>query len=79
MLKNLVLISVIINFFLFSTLLALEEPGKELEDVGLATELGAQVDGSLVFSDSSGNKVTLSELALTNRPMVLVPVYYSCP
>ncbi len=58
---------------------ALEKPGEELQDVGLATELGAQVDSSLTFTNSSGKKVTLGELVSADRPTVIVPAYYDCP
>lgn len=59
--------------------LALEKPGEELKDVGLATELGAQVDTSLTFTNSEGKLVALSELISESIPTIIIPAYYDCP
>ena len=62
-----------------SAAVALEKPGEELNEVGLATELGAAIDTDLVFTDSSGKQVALADLVLKDRPTILVPAYYDCP
>ncbi len=72
------------RYFIFillfpSLLYALEDPGQELEKVGLSTELGAQIDLSLQFQDSTGETVTLQDYVSGGRPLVLVPAYYDCP
>lgn len=47
--------------------------------MGLSTSLGQPVDLGLEFTDSEGQKVRLKELSLKQRPLIIVPVYYSCP
>lgn len=58
---------------------ALERPGEELQQVGLTTKLGAQVDLSLEFTDSSGQRRALSSFTRGDRPIAILPVYYECP
>ena len=65
---------------LSSTLvLALEDPGEELQSVGLSTTLGAQIDPDLVFTASDGEAVRLGEILEQGKPVVITPVYYRCP
>lgn len=74
------LLSLLLSFTLFlSPALALEKPGEQLEEVGLDTELGAQVDLSLTFTDSTGKEAQLRDFTQNRRPIVIVPVYFSCP
>lgn len=57
---------------------ALEDPNTELEDVGVFTRLGAQVDLGLSFQDSDGANITLGDVA-AGKPLIVVPAYYGCP
>lgn len=50
-----------------------------IEDVGVDEHLGERVDLSLTFSDESGKTVQLGDYYQDGVPVVLVPVYYSCP
>lgn len=59
---------------------AVEEPGVMAErDVGIFTQLGAQVDLSREFTDTNGVTKSLKDFALPGKPIVIAPVYYKCP
>ena len=73
-----IFLNLILCFFP-AALLALEDPGEDLQKVGLTTELGDQVDLSLTFQDSTGKTVTLQDFVQEGRPLILVPAYYNCP
>lgn len=60
-------------------LFALENPKEELKELGIEATPGSQVDLSTVFTASTGEKLTLSELTSGGRPLILVPVYFDCP
>lgn len=79
--KNCFCFGVLSAFFLiFSTAVsAIEKPGEELKEVGLSTQLGAKVDLSLPFTTSDGREVPLNQMVGGKRPIVLIPVYYTCP
>lgn len=62
-----------------SDVFALEKPEEDLAKAQVTTQLGAQVDFSLRFTDSNGREVALSELVTQKKPIILTPVYYSCP
>lgn len=57
---------------------AIENPGEELNDVGVVTQLGTKVDFTLPFINSDGNTITLGQIA-GDRPLIVVPAYYRCP
>lgn len=57
---------------------AIEDPGKELGEVGIVTQLGTKVDFTIPFTNSDGKTVTLGEIA-GDRPLIVVPAYYRCP
>ena len=59
-------------------LVTTERP-KEIEGVGITEKLGDQLDLSLEFKDESGNLVTLGSIVNGTRPVIVSPVYYSCP
>jgi protein SCO1/2 len=65
--------------FISIDLLAIEKPEVELEPIKMATELGAQIDKNLEFIDSSGKNRTINEFFLPNKPLIIVPAYYTCP
>ncbi|MCB1041995.1 MAG: SCO family protein [Acidobacteria bacterium] len=50
-----------------------------VDGVGVQEHLGEFVDLNLTFVDESGETVQLSDFAKPGRPMILAPVYYSCP
>lgn len=59
---------------------AIEEPGVMAErDVGIFTQLGAQIDLTREFTDTEGATKPLKEFALPGKPIVIAPVYYKCP
>ena len=49
-----------------------------IKTVGLEARPNAQVPLDATFRDEAGNTVLLAQL-IVNRPVILVPVYYSCP
>lgn len=59
---------------------AIEDPATmAAQDVGIFTQLGAQVDLNRPFTDVYGVTKPLKEFALPGRPIVIAPVYYKCP
>jgi len=52
---------------------------RALRDVGIDQHVGAQLPLDLRFHDESGREVRLAEYFGNKKPVVLVPVYYSCP
>lgn len=59
--------------------LAIENPESELEQAGIFTNLGNQVDPSLKLIDSTGNVKSIGQLLEDDKPLILIPVYYKCP
>jgi len=57
----------------------LENPGEELQEVGLSTETGDLIDLNITLQDATGSKVTLEQLMKSGTPTLLAPVYYGCP
>jgi protein SCO1 len=58
---------------------ALENPGADLTPNLLTTELGAQVNLGLRFTSASGQEGAISDFLHGGMPVILTPVYYSCP
>lgn len=75
--RAIVLTALFFGFVL--NLWSLENPGENLQKVGLDTELGTQLDLTRVFTDQSGASKPLGEFLLPERPIVFVPAYYHCP
>ena len=50
-----------------------------LRDVGIDRQVGKQLPLDLRFHDETGREVRLAEYFGKKKPVVLVPVYYSCP
>ncbi len=71
----------IATFFLMGAQVsfALENPESNLPQTGVVSKLGAQLNPSIVLTDSSGVQLTLKELFSQARPTIIVPVYYDCP
>ncbi len=49
------------------------------DDIKIVEQLGAQVPQQLVFTDEAGQKRPLAAYLDGTQPVILVPVYYSCP
>jgi protein SCO1/2 len=75
------LVAVLLSLLLFagSAVAAVTDPEQELKEVGVTPKLGTQINLDATFQDEDGNPVTLRSLVLPNRPIVIVPAYYSCP
>ena len=58
---------------------ATEKPELVPNQTDIAEALGASVDLSLRFQDDSGKEVALRDLYPTDRPAILVPMYFGCP
>ncbi len=59
---------------------AIERPEEVLnKEVGVYTQLGTKVDLNRVFTDRLGERKPLKDFALTDKPILVVPVYYKCP
>lgn len=63
-----------------------EQPGKpasevpeELKNVGIDEKIGQQVDLNLTVTDEKGEKVALSSFFSAHKPVIISPVYFSCP
>ncbi len=75
-----IIIALSLHIFSISlTCHALEKPGTELEEVGIAPILGNRVDLDLNFIDSDGKSSRLGELVAAGKPIVVIPAYFGCP
>jgi protein SCO1/2 len=75
-----ILILLKLLLFVPATLFALEKAEKVLgSEVGLRSNLGTEIDLSLSFTNQDGKIVTLKQLVLEKKPLIIVPVYYECP
>jgi protein SCO1/2 len=52
---------------------------KELQGVGIDEKLGHQLDLNLKFKNENGETVTLGSFFASGQPVILSPVYFSCP
>jgi protein SCO1 len=50
----------------------------ELKEVGIVQRLGETIPAGLAFTESDGSRVDFDTL-LSQKPTLLVPVYYECP
>ena len=55
------------------------EVPKELENVGIKEQNGAQVDPNLAFTDDTGKKIKLGDYFNKKKPIILSMVYFNCP
>ena len=58
---------------------ALEDPKNGLQDIGIDSKLGQQVDLDRPFFDEQGKPVTLRSYVRGDVPVIITPVYYRCP
>jgi protein SCO1/2 len=59
--------------------LAASEVPDQIKNVGIKEQLGKKIDLNLAFVDENGQSVTLSRYLSVGRPLIISPVYYSCP
>ncbi|WII72104.1 SCO family protein [Bdellovibrio sp. 22V] len=59
-------------------MVASEQP-KELEGIGIDEKLGGKVDFTLKVKDDNGQEVTLGSFFDGKHPVIISPVYFSCP
>lgn len=50
-----------------------------IEGVGIDEKLNSSLPASLEFTDDAGKKVTIGSYYNDNKPVIISPVYYSCP
>ncbi len=55
------------------------EVPEEIKNVGIEEKLGQKVDLTTVVTNESGQQVPLSSFFKTHKPVILSPVYFSCP
>ena len=60
-----------------ASVLAQVDPSKDPQEIGIQEKLGQFIPLALTFYDENGNPRRLSEFI--QSPVVLAPVYYSCP
>lgn len=61
------------------TPMAAHETAKELQDIGITENLGANVDLNLLVRDEKGEERPLSYFFKKGRPVLLSLVYFNCP
>lgn len=55
------------------------EVPEQLQGVGIKEKLGEQLDLNLPFVNEQGQSVTLAQYLGGKKPIIISPVYYSCP
>lgn len=55
------------------------EVPEEIKNVGVEEKLGQKLDLSLMVTDEHNQKVPLSSFFKSGRPVILSPIYFSCP
>ena len=58
---------------------AVDDPEVQLSEVGVVNHLGEHIDFTAKFTDTSGREQSLRELAVKDRPLIIVPAYFGCP
>lgn len=71
------LLVVVIGFL--SSAVATENPAAVPQEANVTTQLGAEIDLGLVFTDSNGETRQLRDFVSPNRPFIITPVYFKCP
>ncbi|MGZ3769429.1 MAG: SCO family protein [Bdellovibrio sp.] len=59
--------------------LSAADKAKELQGIGIDEKLGGKLDLSLKVKDETGKEVTLASYFDGKHPVILSPVYFSCP
>lgn len=60
-------------------LMPAEQRPEQIKDVGIDEKLGQKLDLNLQMADEEGNKVSLGSFFDGKTPVILSPVYFSCP
>lgn len=55
------------------------EVPEEIKDVGVEEKLGQKVDLSAMVTDEKNQQVPLSSFFKSHKPVILSPIYFSCP
>lgn len=55
------------------------EVPEEIKDVGIEEKIGEMIDLNLIVTDEKGEKHPLSTYFKSHKPVILSPVYFSCP
>ena len=63
----------------FAQASAIDKPITQLKTLSPKDSLGRQLSLDLEFSNSEGQKVLLSSFFTDERPVIIVPGYFSCP
>lgn len=50
----------------------------EVKEVGIREALGSSVDMSMALSDHDKKRIPVKEAMIPNKPVVIVPVYFTC-
>ncbi len=81
MYKALKAVSIMISVFLFAGAAEaqLNQKPAILEDIGVDEKLGDQIPLDAEFTNSEGEIVTIAELMIDGKPVLLNPLYYDCP
>ncbi len=58
---------------------AAEDPAALEAALQIDQRLGEQIDLGLKFKDTTGREVALSDYFVGHRPVIITPVYFSCP
>lgn len=58
---------------------AATELPEELKGIGIQEQIGKTIDLSLMVNDEAGQKVPLSSFFKAHHPVIISPVYFSCP
>ncbi len=58
---------------------ATEQPELIPDETKIIEHLDTTVDLSLEFTDKNGSSVTLKDLMIPGRPLIITPVYFLCP
>lgn len=58
---------------------AVDDPTKVEQQATITEQLGSKIDLNLRFRDETGREIPLRESFIPNRPVILTPVYYTCP
>ena len=55
------------------------EKPEAIVGVGITEKLGTKIDPTLSFTNDRGERVTLGQYLALGKPVVISPVYFSCP
>jgi protein SCO1/2 len=57
----------------------IDDTRETVKNVGVDEHLGETLDLTMTFTDRSGQPVALGDYFTGDRPVIIAPVYYSCP